>query len=190
MDQKNKKPSRNLSVLPLFTYQVLVFLVQIFILIICIEYTQIIYNNDILPDKEVKENFLQTACTVVSKKLSEKTRLVHGYRADFLISYTVNNIPYQRWVTGNGLNQSFFHEQELQEQTLNQFELGSSYTCWYKPEAPQIAVLVLRHNWVSTLPLIIPTFIGLVAIYYILKNLLQFMGAVFQSLQGKTRFKK
>jgi len=191
MDKKNKKGNRNLSTLLPLGYQLTIFLVQIVILIACIEYARIIYKDEVLPDKMVKDNFSQIACTVVSKKLSEKVHLVHSYRADFLISYEVNNVPYQTWVTGNGLDQDFFHQREPQETTLSQFQIGSAYTCWYDPKAPQIAVLVLRHDWISTLPLIIPTLIALIVIYYIIKGTLQFGGVLFNILRSsKSRFKK
>lgn len=186
---KDKKIT-NSFILPIFGFKLLVFFLQIFILFICIEFAQIIYNNDILPDKLVKESFSETSCTIIAKKLSERGKIVHRYRADFLVSYLVNDIPYQSWVTGNGLDQAFSHKRGPQEDTLAQFEVKESYPCWYNPQIPQIAVLVLRHNWTSTLPLAVPTIIGLIAIYYILKGILQFLGALVAAVQNSQRYKK
>jgi len=187
---KQQKRKRNLSNLPIFGYQLLIFLAQIFILVACIEYTQILYTNDILPDKQVAENYPQTTCLVLAKKLSQKGRLVHRYRADFQVSYEVKDNPYKSWVTGNGLDQAFFHNRAAQEDLLSQFEVGQTYPCWYNPEIPQIAVLVLRHDLSSTLPLAVPTIIGLIAIYYILKGIFKFFGLIAATIDEKKRYKK
>ncbi len=184
------KKSGNFSNLPFLSYQVLAFFLQIFILFVCIEFAQIIYNNDILPDKLVKENFPETTCTIVSKNLSEKGKMVLRYRADFLVSYAVNGNPYRAWVTGNGLDQAFFHEREPQENALAQFAVGQAYPCWYNPQIPQIAVLVMRHNWTSTLPLAVPALIGLIALYFILKSIFQFLGTLVSVSQNGPRYKK
>jgi hypothetical protein len=196
MDSKNMDPKkmpkrkRDLSNLPLIGYQLLIFLVQIFILVACIEYTQILYNNNILPDKQVKDNYVQASCLVLDKKLSQKGRLIHRYRADFQLSYTVNENPYKTWATGNGLDQAYFRDRSAQEETLAQFEIGQTYPCWYNPQIPQLAVLVLRHDWASTMPLIVPTVVGLIAIYYILKGIFKFFGLISLILQEKKRYKK
>jgi len=110
--------------------------------------------------------------------MSERGSLIHHYRADFLISYPVNGKIYQAWVTGNGLDQGFFRDKTLQEETLTSFDVGGTYPCWYNPKFPQQAVLVMRHNWSSTLPLAVPTVIAIIAIYYILKGTFQFLGLI------------
>lgn len=158
--------------------KVLYFIAQVIVLIASIAYLNFIYFNDILPDKEVKENFVQTNCTVNNKQLATRGHVVHSYRANFLVTYTVNGINYRSWVTGNGLDQAFFSDQDSQQAALDQFEINASYPCWYNPETPQIVVLVLRHDWASTLPLLIPSVLALIAAYYVLLNILLFFGLI------------
>ena len=176
MDPRTPKKPRDLAVVPLAGYKLLLFFAQIFILLACLEFTQIFYTNDILPDKEVRDNYIQTSCVVLAKKLSQKGHILHRYRADFLISYEVNTKPLQAWATGNGLDHAFFRDRGEQEDALSQFEVGNNYPCWYNPVTPQLAVLVLRHDWASTLPLAVPTIVSLVTAYYLLKSILQFFG--------------
>jgi len=54
--------------LPLIGGRLIIFIANIFILSICIFYIQLIYSNNIIPDKHVKENFTQITCTVTAKK--------------------------------------------------------------------------------------------------------------------------
>jgi|GEM_PF-1351141 len=187
MDKQKHTPNYNINTIPLVGYRILFFLAQIFILVVCIEFMQVLYNNDILPDKLVKETYIQTDCTILSKKLDEKGRLIKQYRADFQVNYLVNDKVYQAAVTGNGLDQAYFHKRQPQQDILDQFVIGSSYPCWYNPQIPQIMVLVLRHNWSSTLPLAIPTIIGLIALYYILKNIFVFLGLLASTTREMTR---
>ncbi len=189
----NRQPPKKMPkphTLPLFSYRLLLFFAEILIFFFCIGFVDLIYTNDILPDKMVKEDYPETACVVVSKKLSEHKHLLHRYRADFLVNYTVNGTPFESWATGNGLDQAFYHDRAAQVETLAEFDIGSSYPCWYNPQNPQIAVLVMRHGWSSTLPLIIPTAIGLIALYYLLKNIFQFFGLLVAANEKETRFKK
>lgn len=192
MDSQKPKRMRirNLKAVPHFSYQLLIFFIELFILFACIQYAQLVYNNDILPDKMVEENYPQVSCVILSKKLGEEGHLLHRYRAEFLVSYMVNNTPYRTWVTGNGLDQAFFRERAPQEEILAQFEVGASYPCWYNPGIPQIAVLVIRHDWASTLPLAVPAIIGLITLYYLLKNSLQFFGRLLTFISDRTKFKK
>lgn len=153
--------------------QILLLLGQCIILAVCFFYVQRLYVTNILPDKTAKEIFQQTDCFVVSKKLEAKGRFIHLYRADFLISYNVDGIQYNRWVSGNGLDQSFSNDQFGQQKILSQFDVGSTYPCWYNPLDPKIAIIVLRHHWLSTSPLLVPAVIALIVFYYLVKNLFQ-----------------
>ncbi|HVY53902.1 MAG TPA: hypothetical protein VHA13_05225 [Gammaproteobacteria bacterium] len=177
--------------LPLLSGRAFVYFAQVIIFIFCLSYIELVYYNNILPDKLVDDEFTQTSCTVQAKQLATIGHKNIRYRANFLISYLVNDTPYQVWVTGNGLDQAYHHDQEAEAETLNQFDVGGSYPCWYNPNSPQIAVLVLRHDWMSTLPLLIPTVIAIIMFYYITKSTLQFFGFIkSKSRERKRRYKK
>jgi hypothetical protein len=176
--------------LPLISGKALLYIAQIIIFFLCLGYMDAVYNNNILPDKLVDDDFTQTTCTVMAKELGTKGRMGHHYRANFLISYTANGSNYQTWVTGNGLDQSYFREREAQEETLSQYDIGGSYPCWYSPQTPQLAVLVLRHDWASTLPLLVPTVIAIISLYYIIKGALQFFGFIkLKAAEKKKRYR-
>ena len=143
---------------------------QLFILFVCIAYVQHVYFTNILPDKMAKESFLQTSCFLISKKLADKGHLVHRYRADFLVSYHVNGVQYNRWVSGNGLDRSYSKTSAGKEDLLAQYDVGKSYPCWYDPDSPQSIVMVMRRDWFSILPIIVPLAVGVLTLYYCLKS--------------------
>lgn len=159
------------------------FVIHILIVMACITFIDLYYKNNILPDKLVQETFIENSCVVTEKKLSTKGHIIHRYRADFMVSYQVGDTPYHSWVTGNGLDIAYYRHRDVQEDALTQFSVGASYPCWYNPKYPQIAVLVLRHDFTSTVPLLVPTIISIIAMFYILKGILQFFGV----LSSKTR---
>ena len=146
--------------------------VQFFVLLFCAGYVIYIYTDDIHPDKQAKTDFVQTTCLVVSKKLNMHEHLFGmQYRADFLISYNVDGTQYNRWVSGNGLRSDFSSGRVGKENILAQFDEGGTYTCWYDPTNPQVAVIVMRHSWSSTLPLMIPAVISIILLYYFFQTL-------------------
>ncbi len=163
---------------------------QLVILIICIGFIEFIYYGNIYPDKLVKESFEETNCRLVSKNLTTVGRVLHRYRADFLLNYTVGNTSYQNWASGNGLDRSFSTDQDLQQEELDQFEENGIYPCWYNPEAPQIIVLVLRHSWSSTFPLFIPSVIALIMIYYIARGIYEFLAVTSVKTRERVRRRK
>jgi hypothetical protein len=144
---------------------------QFIVLLVCLSYVHYVYTFNILPDKEAKEDYKESSCFLISKKLSMKGRFIQSYRADFLISYNVNGVQYNRWVSGNGLDISFSKDQAAQKNILSQFDVGGTYPCWFNPDNPSLAVLVLRYNWLSTFPLMIPFIIIVIVFYYFIKNL-------------------
>jgi len=134
-------------------------------------YFNYVYYFNIYPDKRVKEDFTETTCLIVNKFLDQKGHIVPRYRAHFLINYIYQNRAYTQWVSGNGLDMAYSANQAEQEELVAQFNLNSSYQCWVNPENPQISVLVLRHDWLSTTPLILPTIIMLTVFYYLFTNI-------------------
>lgn len=163
---------------------------QFIILLICIGTIQFIYSGDINPDKRAKETFQETHCFLVSKKLSTRGHFIRTYRADFLINYNVNGVQYNRWVSGNGLDASFTRNQAEQKNILSQYQAGSSYLCHSDPKNPQKTLLILRHNWLSIFPLILPSVITIIVLYYFLKNLLLLSGRIRLKTPTVVRKKK
>jgi hypothetical protein len=149
---------------------------QFIALILCIIYIEYIYFANILPDKRAKENYQQTDCFLIAKQLNSKGKWVTRYRADFLISYNVGGVQYSRWVAGNGLDMSYSSNQAEQTRILAQFVTGEAYPCWYDSNEPERAILVMRHNWLSTFPLLLPSVIGVIVLYYLILNLIQLAG--------------
>lgn len=156
--------------------QIALFMGQVIIFFLCLGYINFVYYETIAPDESVKDVFQPTTCTVMQKRLSEAGNLIRSYRADFLLSYSVNNNQYQGWVTGNGLDLSFTTNKNSQQDLFDQYSIGENYPCWFNPADPRMIVLVLRHNWMSTLPLLIPSIIAVIFFYYIMRSIFIFMG--------------
>ena len=163
---------------------------QFIVLIMCIANIEYVYTTHILPDKQAKETFQQTICLLTNEQLRSQDHFIHGYRADFLITYSIQGVQYSRWVSGNGLDISYSQSKSDQEDILSNFNVGENYPCYYNPVHPEVAILVLRHNWLSTFPLMIPSAISLILLYYLVKNLFELMEAVSIKLREMEREKK
>ena len=150
---------------------------QLMILLISAAYIGHVYESNIYPDQKAKAYFQQTDCFLVSKRLTTAGRLIHRYRADFLISYSVGSVQYNRWVSGNGMDLAFSQHKNEQETILSQYNVGRTYSCRYNPDDPQVSVLVMRHNWVNLFPLILPALVNVIALYFFLNSLFQLMGS-------------
>lgn len=149
---------------------------QLIVLLLCLTYIGYSYFVDIIPDKAIKQHFQSTTCFLTSKRLtSHGFFLFRRYRAEFLITYNVNGVQYNRWVSGNGLDNELTRNESEQEDLLSQFEVGRTYQCWYDADNPHISILVPRHNWVSIFPLMIPATIGVIALYFVLRSLFLLM---------------
>jgi hypothetical protein len=155
----------------------LVLVGQIIVLLICFSYFNYYYYFNIYPDKQVTENFNQTVCQINAKNLGRKGHLIHTYRANFLISYVYSGAQYSRWVSANGLDMAYTSNRAEQENLLAQFDQGGTYQCWVNPEEPNISVLMLRHHWLSTTPLMVPSIISFIVIYYMISNISAMLAA-------------
>ncbi len=144
----------------------------------------------LLPDKEVKSQYSETMCRVVSKKLLDYRFIVQWYRADFLVSYTVKHIQYRRWVSANGLDKSYFTDVSDQEDILSRYHVGGNYACYYNPHDPEVVVLVLRRNWGSMFPVIAVSAILLLTLYYFLKHLQVLFRSALSTASGKGKNRK
>lgn len=158
--------------------RLLLLLGQFIALLLCIGYIEYVYVTNITPDKQAEKTFVKTDCILMSKKLMSKDKVAPRFRADFLVNYNVKGVQYNRWVSGNGLDQSYSQDLGEQEDVLTQYNVGEHYACWYNPEDPQTIILVKRHNWLSTLSLLAPAGIGTVVFYFFIKNLFMLMGFI------------
>jgi hypothetical protein len=160
----------------------LLLLGQLIVLASCIAYIEFVYHTKVLPDKKVYATFNETVCTIASERMSTQG---NNFRADFLLNYSVDDKPYNTWVSANGLDNSFSADKKGQQEVLDQFVEGQNYPCWVDPHNPNIAVLVLRHEWSATFPLIIPSIILLIDAYYLLINLFRIFGAASKKMREK-----
>lgn len=166
------------------------FMAQTIVLVFCFVYVDRIYYLNILPDKLVDETYGVTNCTITAKQLTTKGHLIHKYRADFMVNYVANGVQYQSVASGNGLDRTMTSNQMSQQEILSQFDMGSTYPCWYNPVTPQIIVLVQRHSWTSTFPLVVPTLVGVVMVFYMLKTLFMILEAWRHRVVEKRRNKE
>lgn len=132
-------------------------------------YLDYVYLVNIRPDQLAKQEFVQTDCLVMSKKLSSKGKIIRRYRADFLINYHANGAQYNRWVSGNGLDMSHSMQDDPQLTLLSNYDDGVSYPCWYNPKNAEEAFLVLRHRWLS-LPTFLVALTGFISLILFIKN--------------------
>lgn len=157
---------------------------QILLVVLCIGCIEFIYYRDILPDKVVSETYIETQCTIVDEQVEKRGKIVPLYRANFLINYTsTEGNSYNTWVSGNGLDQTFSTDKTMQEDVLDEYDIGQVYPCWYNPQAPEIAVLVLRQSWASTFPLFIPSVILLIVLYFVWRTVSQLLEAIAEKKQ-------
>ena len=154
---------------------------QLLILIGCIYYIYFIYQTDIRPDKIANDTFNETTCFIIDKKLTTRRDAYYKYRADFLINYNVEGVQYNRWVSANGLDESFKYNKQNQQYLLAQYDTGENYPCYYDPDNPNLSILVQRYNWVSTFPLFIPSVVIMIMLFYLIET----MNTLFQNLSKK-----
>lgn len=147
------------------------------------------YTQNISPDKEVAERFTISNCKIVDKNMSVTRGLLKRYRADFEVEYLVNGSTFSGVTSANGRDFSFSSDYDAQQEYLNEFEIDRVYPCWFNPSNPKEVVLVLRHNWFSTLPLIIPSVIAFVMIFFIFKSLLDIIEIYLDIRRRRTRKK-
>lgn len=161
---------------------------QLVVVLICAGYIEYVYYADIHPERQVKKVFTRTDCSVINSRLLQKGKEGARYRADFLISYVVKGVQYNRWVSGDGLEMLYTKDKASQEELLGKYKAGETHTCWYNPLLPQVSVLVVKHNWHSHLSLLMPLIIGVIALLFFFKSLIQLPGV--EEVKKKVRSRK
>ncbi|MDR3476637.1 MAG: hypothetical protein P4M14_01230 [Gammaproteobacteria bacterium] len=151
---------------------------QVIILLLAIVYLNFYYFERVLPNKRIAEDFHVATCVVTNKELVEKGGIIHRFRASFLLTYTANDQVYRSVASGNGMNHGLTTNKNGQQDILDQFNIGMTYPCWFNPENPRQIVLVQKHDWSSTLPLMIPSIIIIAMIYYIFSSIFTIIGTI------------
>lgn len=151
-------------------YRVIFMLAEFLLLLASLIYLDYLYLMKVRPDQLATQHFVRAECFIVSKKLGTKGSFNRRYRADFLISYQAKGTQYTRWVSGNGLDRSYFSNSLAQEQILSNYGDGSNNTCWYDPDNPESVYLVPREFWSYFTPFLWPTVIGVLAGILFIKN--------------------
>ncbi|OGT63264.1 MAG: hypothetical protein A3E85_06130 [Gammaproteobacteria bacterium RIFCSPHIGHO2_12_FULL_45_12] len=146
---------------------------QFIVLMACVFFVGYSYKLYFLPDIQAKVSFQQINCFMISKKLTTHGHAAYQYRPDFLISYHVKGVQYNRWVSNNGLDMSFSRHRKATESQLQQFTVGKTYTCWYHPLNPSVAILIPRHHWLSDFFLMFPAVIFVMTLYFFIRNVLR-----------------
>lgn len=162
---------------------------QLGLVLFCLVYLRYVYLQNIIPDREIKVSHQSSRCLVLSKKLSSQGWLIKRYRADFFLSYQVARVPYTRWVSANGLDNSFSSDASAEEDILSQYDVGQTYHCWIHPQNAQRIILVARHHWLSINSIVLPSVVGLVSLFLLLKNVYWLILAVRINL-SKIRLSK
>ncbi|HTM63608.1 MAG TPA: hypothetical protein VL360_03805 [Gammaproteobacteria bacterium] len=155
--------------------RILILLAQFVILLCFIIYFDFLYFTNFRPDIQAEQNFQQSQCLVMSKKLVTRGKFFKRYRAEFLVNYHANGAQYNRWVSGNGLDNSYSHNETSQEVILSNYDNGVNYQCWYDPKNAEKIILLFRQNWYSLYSFILPGIAGLIVLLFFCKSTLVFM---------------
>lgn len=110
----------------------------------------------LLPDWHVNNEFRETVCTVIDKRLAEETPEDGPpvFRPEVQIEYTVAG---RKFVTTTYDAQGEYMLDEAEaEKLLERFRVGEECACFYDPAQPRVAVLVRGVDWWNWLLLLIP----------------------------------
>lgn len=106
-------------------------------------------EKEILPDVNAWFYYHVTNCSVLSKRLITHHHGWQRYRADFLLSYNVEDAEYHRWISVNGLDRHYSHAFNFQNNYFAHFQVGQDYICFYNPQDPQSVILLPRSAWLT-----------------------------------------
>jgi hypothetical protein len=135
-------------------------------LIISIFIVRYIYIHDILPEKKINDEYGVVNCTLIAKTLTPATNGMRAYRADFQLLYTIEGKEYRSFASGNALSKEFSTNEKAQQKLLDQYSLGSTYSCWYNPANPEEVALILHGSWFKKLTLFVPLGVAFLMLYF------------------------
>jgi hypothetical protein len=160
---------------------------QLALLVLSIIFIYYFYSHDIAPDKRVAEEFINTKCRIVDENITQSSGPYHRYRAEFRLEYSSNTGETEGIASANGIDFSYSGDLATQQAYLDEFEKGSIYPCWYNPKKTTEVVLVLRHSWYSTLPLILPSLIAIIMFFYVIKSIVDLIETYLIIQKKKSR---
>ncbi len=110
----------------------------------------------VIPEWRVNHEFVQHACTVLEKRVGEKTDPSGAtlYRPEVRIHYEVAGQPYTPWVYD--IHRSYSSSRQGAEAAIAGFVEHHEYPCWYDPARPSVAVLVRGYSGWLWLVLLVP----------------------------------
>ncbi len=116
-------------------------IIKTFLLLLVLGFAScMLFSNLIQPTINAIHGFQSTTCTVLDKKLIKHTAGRRGgtYSPSFLVKYQVDNTDYSIWTYG--IN-NYFSIRFFSKNSLDGFEKGKTYPCWYELENPGAAFL-------------------------------------------------
>lgn len=116
---------------------------------VCLFFLSKALEKEILPDLNSWFSYHVTHCSVLSKRLITHHHRWQRYRADFLVSYDVDNAEYHRWISANGLDRHYSRAFNFQNNHFSYFQVGQDYICYYDPHDPQSVILLHRTAWIT-----------------------------------------
>ena len=108
--------------------------------------TVMVFSSFIVPEWRVNNEFVETTCQVLDKKISE-TKGEDGplYRPDIKIEYEVDGVTHRDW--RYDIHRAYSGGKEYAEEAIAPFALNHRYPCWYDPMNPGVAVLLRGYRW-------------------------------------------
>ncbi len=117
----------------------------------------VVFTMTALPEWQAFRRFRQTTAEVLAKRVDEGARSGRTtYRPLFLLKYPVEDEPQQGWRTYD-ITGGFFLDPARCNDVLSRYAVGQTYTCWYDPDQPDIAVLDLRLSNYVWLMMLLPS---------------------------------
>jgi Protein of unknown function (DUF3592) len=109
----------------------------------------------VVPEWRANRHFAEATCTVLAKQLGQSSEADSPrYRPEIEIEYRVDGQTYRPTVyDATGM---YSISRESAERSLDRFEVGKEYPCWYDPMDPGRAVLVLGYSGWLYLSLLVP----------------------------------
>ncbi len=123
------------------------------------------FSDYVLPEWRANHEFAETTCRVLDKQIDEKD-FGEGplYRPEIKIQYEVGGVEYKDFHYNIywhcDARRTYSSNRASVQAALDRFELYSAshktYSCWYDPANPSVAVLVRDYSLVSWLAFTVP----------------------------------
>jgi Protein of unknown function (DUF3592) len=109
----------------------------------------------VMPEWRANHSFTEHSCVIREKRIGEH-RDDDGttYRPEFLIAYSLDGRDHEIWTYN--VTRAYSFGRASTEHILLQFVVGQRYSCWYDPNDPSQAVLVLEYSWFRYIFMLIP----------------------------------